>query len=342
MTRHPIALALILSGLVLSLACGRKEAPPAPELPVKGVRLVPPRQGDSDGWVAATLAAGERAVLSTRMAASVRRVHVTEGQRVAAGALLVSLADDDLQGGLKAAEAALASASAHLRRIQALFDQDASTSAELEMAQTQKAQAGAAVSAARANLAYTQIRAPFAGVVQARRVNGGDFVGPGTPLVELEGQGAAELQGTVSEAEAAHLRIGQKIDFEADGRVGLAEITGLSTGGDPVSHRSALRARVLKDASSFRTGTFARIRIPGAVTAGGGDVFVPRSALVVRGELTGVFVLEDGHANLRWLSLGEPQGDRLPVRAGLTAKDAVIDQPADLRDGQPVTLANRP
>ena len=159
-------------------------------------------------------------MLSTRMAASVRKVHATEGQRVAAGTLLVSLADDDLQGGLKAAEAGLASAAANARRIQALFAQNAATSAELELAQTQKAQAEAAVSAAKANLAYTQIRAPFAGVVQARRVNDGDFVGPGTPLVELEGQGTAELQGTLSETEAAHLKIGQKVDFEADGKPG--------------------------------------------------------------------------------------------------------------------------
>jgi len=263
---------------------------------------------------------------------------VTEGQRVAAGALLVSLADEDLQGGLQAAEAALASAAANAKRIQTLFAQNASTQSELEMAQTQKAQAEAAVSSARANLAYTQIRAPFAGVVQTRRVNDGDFVGPGTPLVELEGQGAAELQGTVSEAEAAHLKMGQAIAFEADGKPGTAEITGLSTGGDPVSHRSAFRAKVLKDASAYRTGTFARIKVPGAEAPSGSEILVPKSALVVRGELTGVFVLEDGHANLRWLSLGEAQGDRVPVRAGLKASDQVIDQPLDLKDGQPVEV----
>ena len=331
-------IALVLPVLALALACGSHETATAPALPTRPVRLAPNQMGNGDGWVAATLTATERAVLSTRMAASVRKVHVTEGQHVAAGTLLVSLADDDLQGGLKAAEAALASATANHRRLQALFAQNASTSSELEMAQTQKAQAEAAVSAARANLAYTQIRAPFAGVVQARRVNEGDFVGPGTPLVELEGQGAAELQGTVSEAEAAHLKMGQKIDFEADGRPGSAEITGLSTGGDPVSHRSAFRARVLKDAPAFRTGTFARIKILGAIAASGAEVSVPRSALVVRGELTGVYVAESGHANLRWLSLGEAQGDRVPVRAGLTIADAVIDRPGDLKDGQPIEV----
>ena len=329
---------LALPTLALILACGKHETAPAPVLPTLPVRLTAGQSGTGAGWVAATLTATQRAVLSTRMAASVRRIHVTEGQRVPAGALLVSLADDDLQGGLKAAEAGLASAGAHHRRIQTLFAQNASTPSELELAQTQKAQAEAAVSAARANLAYTQIRAPFAGVIQVRRVNDGDFVGPGMPLVELEGQGAVELQGSVSEAEAQGLKMGQKVIFEAAGRTGVAEITGLSTGGDAVSHRGTLRARVVNQKEAFRTGTFARIQVPGAKVKGTDVIFVPNSALVLRGELTGVFVAQGGQAHLRWLSLGEAQGDLRPVRAGLDKGEAVIDLPGDLKDGQPIAV----
>lgn len=332
---------LTLPALIIALggiACTKDKAEAPPQVAARQVRLIPDQTGPGEGWVAATLTATQRAVLSTRMAASIRKVHVTEGQTVPAGTLLVSLSDEDMQGALKAAEAALASASAHHRRIEALFAQGASTAAEREMAQTQQAQAQAAVSGARANVSYTQIRAPFRGTVQARRVNDGDFVGPGTPLVEMEGQGAMELQGSVSEAEARQLKMGQKITFEVDGRTGTAEIIGLSSGGDPVSHRGALRARVVDPEPSFRAGTFARIRVPGAVDSGEQLRFVPKSALVTRGELTGVFVAQDGHANLRWLSLGEAQGDRVPVRAGLRRGEAVIDQPDGLKDGQPIEV----
>ena len=45
-----------------------------------------------------------------------------------------------------------------------------------------------------------------------------------------------------------------------------------------------------------------------------------------------------GRAALRWLSLGEPQGDRIPVRAGLAKGESVIDAPGDLRDGQPIEV----
>lgn len=326
-------IALVLTGL----ACGKHENPEAPSLPTAKVRLAIEPSGSASGWIAATLTATQRAALSTRMAASVRKVHVNEGQHVAAGTLLVSLSDEDLQGGLKAAEAGVAAATAYYRRIDNLSKQNAAIPAEMDQAKTQLAQARAGLSQVKANLAYTQIRSPFAGVVQARRVNDGDFVGPGMPLVEVEGQGAMELMGSVSETEASGLKIGQKLPFEADGQTGTAEITGLSTGGDPISHRGTLRARIMKG-GKLRTGSFARLKLPESRSKDTSTLFVPSSALVKRGELTGVFVAKNGMAELRWLSLGDAQADRLPVRAGLSKDETVIDAPGDLKDGQPIEV----
>jgi RND family efflux transporter MFP subunit len=330
----------ILPVLAAVLACGKSEPPRPVEPPAAKVHLAAGAPGAGSGWVAASLAATQHAVLSTRMAAAVRQVHVNEGQRVAAGTLLVSLADDDLQAGLKAAQAALDAATVQHRRIEALLKQDAAIPAEMDAANTQLAQAQAGVAQVRTNLGYTQIRAPFAGVVQNRMVDAGAFVGPGSPLVELEGQGALELTGSLSEAEAKGLKPGMRLPFEVDGQAGTAELYALATGGDPVSHRSAFRARVLKAGTALRSGAFARIKLPAAAAAPGQapELSVPKSALVRRGELAGVFVARDGRAELRWLSLGEAQGERFPVRAGLTSLDPVIDQPEGLVDGQPVEV----
>jgi RND family efflux transporter MFP subunit len=333
----PILFLPLTTLLLAGLACGKTEAPQGTALPTAKVHLTESGQSSDAGWIAATLTATQRATLSTRMAASVKKVHVNEGQHVAAGALLVSLADEDLQGGLKAAEAAVDAATAYHRRIAALIEQKAAIPAEMDMARTQLAQAQAAVAQMKANIAYTQIRAPFAGVIQSRMVNEGVFVGPGMPLVDIEGQGALELVGSVSETEAKGLKMGQKLPFEADGKTGSATITALATGGDPVSHRGTLRARILTGGASLRTGSFARLKLPGT-KAPSEDLSVPRTALVLRGELSGVFVNQDGKATLRWLSLGEAQGDRIPVRAGLTKGDQVIDLPGSLVDGQPVEV----
>ena len=332
---------LMISALALALAgigCGNHESAQTPSLPTAKVRLALDSDAAQAGWVAVNLTATQRAPLATRLAASVKKVHVTEGQHVAAGALLVSLSDEDLQGGLRAAEAAVAAATTQAKRIENLAKQNAAIQAEMDQAHVQLAQAQAALAGVKANIGYTQLRAPFSGVVQTRRVNDGDFVGPGMPLVEMEGQGAMEFMGSVSETEAKGLKIGQSLPFEVEGKTGLAQIIGLSTGGDPVSHRGSLRARIVKGGEGLRSGAFGRLKLPGAPKATE-ELFIPRSALVQRGELNGVFVARDGKAELRWLSLGEAQGDRLPVRAGLIKGEAVIDMPGALRDGQPIEVS---
>ncbi|WP_257311744.1 efflux RND transporter periplasmic adaptor subunit [Geothrix fuzhouensis] len=331
--------ALALSGALLgTLACGHQEARPvAKDLPKVAVSLVGQGAPVGGAWVAATLQSTRTAMMSTRMAAQVKRIHVQEGQRVAAGTLMLSLGDEDLQGQLKAAQTGLATVEAYHRRIQALQAQKASTAVELEQVEAQVAQAQAGVSSLKANIAYTQIRAPFSGVVQSRKVNEGDFVGPGMPLLELVGDGEQELVATVSEDEAKGLKTGTKVTFEAEGTEGQAQITGLAPGGDPYSHKGTLRAKVLKP-KGLRQGSFARILVPGLTAPQG--LSVPRSALVQRGELTGVFVAKDGHAELRWLSLGEGEGSFLPVRSGLKDGEKVIDNPGALQDGQPIDISS--
>ena len=322
--------------LAAGLACSHAEKAAAPVLPTAAVRLVAGTGSAGSGWVAASLAKADQATLSTRLAGTVKAVHVSEGARVAAGQLLLELEAGDLLGQLKAAETARDAAAAHYTRIQNLQAKGASTPSELEMAASQKAAAEGAVAAVKGQLAYAQIRAPFAGTVQRRDAQAGAFVGPGQPLITLEGAGALELTASLSEAESQGLKLGQKLRFEAEGRTGDAQITALAVGGDPLTHRRALRAKVLKP-TDLPSGAFARIQVTGA--KGSDLVSVPTSALIQRGELSGVFVAEGGKAHLRWLSLGERQGERVEVRAGLGAGEAVIDAPKDLKDGQPVSVS---
>ncbi len=329
---------VLAGGLLGNLACGHKpESRERTELPKVAVSLVAQGAPEGGAWVAATLQSTRTAMVSTRMAAQVKRILVQEGQRVPVGTLMLALSDEDLQGQLKAAETGLATVEAYHRRIQALQAQKASTPVELEQVEAQVAQAQAGVTALKANIAYTQIRAPFSGVVQSRKVNEGDFVGPGMPLLELVGDGEQEPVATLSEDEAKGLKAGSKVAFESEGADGQAQVTGLAPGGAPYSHKGTLRAKVLRP-KGLRQGSFARILVPGLPAAPG--LSVPRSALVQRGELTGVFIAKNDHAELRWISLGEGDGAYLSVRSGLKDGEKVIDHPGALQDGQPIEVAN--
>lgn len=322
-----------LAILASALACDRKAEAPAPVLPTVRVRLV---QGSATngGWVAATLEAKDQAVVAARGAASVKAVLVREGDAVKAGQLLVQLDDSDLRGGRDAARAALAAAQAQQTRIVTLFHQQAATQAELDQANTQLAQAKASLAVAQGAMGYTELRAPFAGTVRSRTVDPGAFAGPGQPLLTVDGSGL-ELRASLSDVEAKGLKPGQTLAFESDGRVGSASLLSLASGGDPTTHRRDLRAAVLEP-KDLRPGAFARIQVKGAAETDA--LWLPASALIRRGGLVGVFVVEDGHAVLRWLSLGDSRGGRVEVRGGLQLGESAVDQPDGLMDGQPVEV----
>lgn len=325
-----------LAVLVLLVAgCSATHPPAAPEAAAAKVRLVPSEDLGERTWVPATVSAVDHAVLATRVSARVTELSVNEGARVRRGDVLVRLSGEDVQATLRAAQSQLEVAESQVRRIQALRSASAATATELDAAMTARAEAVARVEAARATLADTEIRAPFDAVVQRKWVSRGALVGPGAPLVELDGT-ALELTGTLSETESAGLAVGAEVPFRVGTLQGTAALVALSSGGNPLSHRSAFRARPTKDAPGLRSGDFGRIGIRGA---GGPRRVVPRTALVQRGDLSGVFVVSEGRATLRWLRFGEPEGDQLPVLAGLAPGERIIDGPAGLRDGQRVEVA---
>ncbi|HJW08798.1 MAG TPA: efflux RND transporter periplasmic adaptor subunit [Holophagaceae bacterium] len=334
---HRLSVPLLAALLASGLACGRKAEAPGAPLPTAAVRLVAPASSGA-GWVAASLESREQAVLATRFAASVKAIPVHEGDAVKPGQLLAQLDDADLRGARDAAQAGLAAAQAQHARIGALAAQQAATQLEADQAATQLAQARAALDAAQANLRYTELRAPFPGIVRSRAAEPGAFVGPGQPILTLDG-GGLELRASLSDAEAAGLKTGQELVFDVDGREGRARILALASGADPATHRRDLRATVLAP-TDLRSGAFARIRIAGATTPAESSRWLPESALVRRGGLTGVFVVVDGRAVLRWLALGDQRQGRVEVRAGLKSDEPVVDQPAGLIDGQPVEAAH--
>ncbi len=332
--------------LVLAMAlaaldgCSSGQTPAArAELPAATVKLVQAEHEQHGARIPATLVPVQRATVSTRVPARVLRVHVREGDTVEQGRVLVSLADDDLRAQLAAASAVLRRTAAHEQRVAKLAAEGAATASEHEAAQAERAQAAAAVRAAEEALRYTEVRAPFNGRIQAKRVTEGDLVTPGTPLLDLEGK-SVELVATLSGDEVALVRQGQRLAFQAAGERGAAEVTSIAPSADPVAHRVEIRGRVVEAPQGLRAGTFARLELPAAPASEPG-LWIPASALVQRGDLRGVFVAREGRAELRWLLLGDALDQSLPVRAGLKESERVVDSPpGDLKDGQPIRVLN--
>jgi hypothetical protein len=88
-------------------------------------------------------------------------------------------------------------------------------------------------------------------------------------------------------------------------------------------------------------GAFARVRMGAATGSGAASsaLRVPAGSVVRRGALTGVYVVRDGHAVLRWLRLGREEGGFVEVLAGLAGGESVIASPEGLADGRAVQVS---
>jgi multidrug efflux pump subunit AcrA (membrane-fusion protein) len=112
-----------------------------------------------------------------------------------------------------------------------------------------------------------------------------------------------------------------------------ATVTTVAPSGDPTTHRFEVKAD-LPAAASLRAGLFARLLVPGL--AAEPRLHVPAAALFERGGLTGLFVVTDGRARLRWVAAGAREGDTVEIRAGVEAGERVVLDPSGLVDGSPV------
>lgn len=290
--------------------------------------------------IPAAIESSRRAVLNSRLAASIVELKAREGDVVDAGAVLVRLEDVALKAALAAAEASDQAAARDLKRAEALLAKGAGTRNEVENAATAAERSRSAVVAAREAFSYASIRAPFPGRIVRKLASVGDIVNPGQPLLEIEGTGGLEVVASIEGAVHDRLRSGQKIQVRLDGVAAplSATIHDLASSADPSTHRFTLRADIAA-APGVRAGLFARILVP---TPGGESrVLVPSGAILRRGGLTGVYVIRDGHAWLRWIAPGDAFGDSIEVRAGLDPKERVALEPSRLHDGAPVTEARQ-
>jgi RND family efflux transporter MFP subunit len=328
-----------LSGLACHARA--KEAAPKSESPaprkvaltVVGAGAQPARA------IPATVRARDRATLSARIPASVVALPFREGEHVAEGAVVARLEDSALRSALAASEIALASARADQQRAENLLAKGASTPREVEQARARSAAAEAAVQGARDQHAYAVLKAPFAGTIASRPANVGDVVNPGAPVIEIERDGGLEVGASLDSTEAAGVAVGQILEAQVDGLAQpvRATVTSLARSGDPATHRFELRAG-LPASKPLRSGLFARLLVPAAQADSGAPLVVPQRAVFARGGLSGVYVVDGTSARLRWIAVGQPAGDLVEVRAGLSPGEKVVLEPAGLEDGAPVLV----
>jgi RND family efflux transporter MFP subunit len=284
--------------------------------------------------VEGTVVARNRAEITTRMMARVTRLNADVGSRVGSGQVLIQLGTEDIAANRTKAEAAVTVASAardeaekHAERMDALLKQDVVPQVQRDQAHLQLTQAESQLAMATATLkevetagSYASIRAPFAGEVVSRYIDKGDVAAPGMPLLVVEEAGPREGRLAVPVDAATGLSVGSTIRVTTLGdRVSDAPVRVVAAGADPMSKTVEVRVTLPAD---WPTGVSLTALVPTGTTEA---ITIPSSAVVRRGQLTGVRVVTSSGPALRWIRLGRAtSGDRVEVLSGLNEGDEII------------------
>lgn len=337
---------LALPMLAFALAaCGDGKRPPAvpqaPPLAALTVRdRVVPQQQIWDGTVQAIHAA----VLTAQTNARVLELPYDVNDTVAAGAVLVRFTDVEQESAVRAAAAQIASAQAAYRnaqvqyeRVAAIFAKGLIAAAALDDARAQRDAAQAALRAAEANRNgiaqqqdYTVVRAPYAGIVTRRFVSVGEAVaGPPFPqkLIAITSLRDLRVEVRVPQGAAAAIRHFAAAEILQEGdapqRIAASKVT-VFPYADPATHTFDVRVELPDQDTGLFPGMSVQVAF---ATDSARRPLIPQSSLWRNGELTGVYVIHDGTANLRLVRLGPRFGDEVAVISGLEPGETIARDP---------------
>lgn len=341
-----LALPLALAG------CGRHATPdsagtPAgPAVAVSAVDIVP-AGGESSLLLGGRLKADDEVTIAARVAGRLSALPVADGAPVRRGAAVALFSAPEAEAARAAARSAATAARVRrdvarrqAARMDTLLAAGVVTRRERELADDEREAAESAWSAAEAANAQAaqslSVEAPFDGVIVRHLVDPGASVMPGQPLLTMRSASAREVVVAIPDGAVPHAAQARWAVQDRAGAWHEAHLARLDGASDPAT-RSRLAYLTPSNVGDTQPGDFMRVRLDAAGTIAAPHV--PSTAIVTRGELTGVFVLRDGRAWLRWVRVGHGEGDAVLVLSGLAAGDRVARDARGLTDGVRVTLA---
>ncbi|EKE75558.1 HlyD family secretion protein [Oceanibaculum indicum P24] len=328
------------------------------------VRVVPAAVEDMAVEVKAigTVAPMNTVVVRSRVDGLLHSVLFQEGERVEAGEVLAEIDPEPFRVALAQAEGTLQQNLAQLKNAESdlaiykrLFQQDSIARQQLDAQEalvnqlrgtlmTNRAQ----VDNAKLQLSYTKITAPIGGRLGLRRIDAGNLIASGDTegLVTITQTQPIAVQFTVPEVQLADVRAahraGRLLAVEAwdrSERQMLAEgvLTTLDNQIDIATGTLRLKAQFENEDDALFPNQFVNVRL--RVRTLEGAVTIPADAVQYGAQGTYVYMIVDGKATVRPVSLGPTSGGRIAVTESLTKGDEVVLEGLDrLREGREVTI----
>lgn len=296
--------------------------------------------------------------ISTRVMGYITAVKVKVGDRVTKGQLLATISNEDIMAKLAQADATLSGANAAFQsaekdyhRFTNLYNQQSASAKELDNVTLQYQAAKANVRAAaqmkaeaKAMLAYTNITAPFSGIVTKKLSDAGNMANPGMPILIVEQSGNIQVSATIPETKISSIRLKSPafVSIESINKKFAGEVVEISPSSIGSGGQFLVKISLPKEAQAvLNAGMYAHVRInthSSSSTMRNETVLVPLNAVSRIGQLDAMYtVSSQGTALLRYVRLGKVYGDKVEVLSGLNSSERFITKAAGkLYNGVPV------
>jgi RND family efflux transporter MFP subunit len=380
LARHPFVVlgiavvVALIALLVVRLSTGAKTDTHKPRLVTVGV--VSPIRQDLEVRLAYTADISPNQVVNifSRVDGHIAKLHVDKGDFVKANQLLAEIDHTDYQHAVNQAKANLAAAKARVaqqdavvRNARLTFDRmqtlikdqfvsrqdldnaevnfDAARAAQ-ESLQAQVNQMNVALAQAEAHLAYSYIRAPFAGYIAERNLDTGSYVSSATASTSTMSRGIMSVHDIdtvrvlieVVERDIPLVKIGQKAQLRAEAypdQIFHGTVTRIVQALNRATRTMTAEVDLPNKDRRLKGGMFARVEV--MVGTHHQALQIPIDAVSRLENIQYVFIVEEGHARRVEIEIGVRQGNQIEVTKGLIGNEEVIVSGKDLvHDGTPV------
>jgi len=310
-----------------------------------------------DTWPSTLTAIGTVApvhgvTVSADLPGVVERIAFESGQTVREGEVLAVLDTRQERAQLAAADAQRDLARVNYDRMEGLLNEKVVSRAEFDRATADQRQAEAKLGEISATIARKTVRAPFSCVLGIRRVNLGQYLSGGDPLVTLESLNPIYVNFGVPQQSASQMRPGRDVRAKTDGANPIdvsGRVTAVDSIVDEKTRNVQVQATFANANGPLRPGMFVQTEI--VLGAARSVVALPASAISYAPYGDSVFVVSDIKGDngqtykgvrQQFVTVSGTRGDQVAVTSGISAGDEVVTSGVfKLRNGAAVLVNNK-
>lgn len=252
-------------------------------------------------------------------------VNFNLGSMVSQGAVVAQVDNRTLQLNLQQAKLAKDKSDKDFKRYKALLEGEAATEVNFQDAKLSSENAGNQIELIQKQMADNNIKSPVNGQVVSKLKEAGEFVNPGTVLGHVVDVSQLKVNVLVGEKDAYTLQPGQKVTVTTDIYPGVTfegKITFISSQGDATHNYQVEIILQNNGQHKLKAGTF--VYADFARESQQKLMIIPRSSLVESLKNPFVYVIENGKAVVRKITVGREFGDYIEILSGLKEQDQVI------------------